>query len=250
MFRRWLAGSLSIVHLHVLTILEADGPLSMGKLAEALDVSVASATGIVDRMEQRGLVERRPRRRRPAGRARPADAPPAARSSATSTSSGGPGITPDPRAPHRRRARRASSIGLRAMGAARAALAAKPQRHGELEREPPDDRPLPDLPPAVRGPLALVLVLLLIQAIGNLYLPDLNADIINNGVAKGDNDYILRTGALMLVVTALLGDRRGHRRLLGRAGRDGLRARRAERDLRARSRRSRRSRSTASARRR
>jgi hypothetical protein len=30
----------------------------MGKLAEALDVSVASATGIIDRMEQRGLVER------------------------------------------------------------------------------------------------------------------------------------------------------------------------------------------------
>ena len=59
MFRMWLRGSLSIVHLHVLTVLEADGPLSMGKLAEALDVSVASATGIVDRMEQRGLVERR-----------------------------------------------------------------------------------------------------------------------------------------------------------------------------------------------
>lgn len=59
MFRRWLAGSLSIVHLHVLTILEDDGPLSMGRLAEALDVSIASATGIVDRMEQRGLVERR-----------------------------------------------------------------------------------------------------------------------------------------------------------------------------------------------
>jgi DNA-binding MarR family transcriptional regulator len=58
MFRRWLAGSLSIIHLHVLTILEASGPLSMGKVAEALDVSVASATGIVDRMEQRGLIER------------------------------------------------------------------------------------------------------------------------------------------------------------------------------------------------
>ena len=59
-FRSWLRGSLSLVHLHVLTILEADGPLSMGRLADALDVSVASATGIVDRMEQRGLVERRP----------------------------------------------------------------------------------------------------------------------------------------------------------------------------------------------
>ncbi len=54
-------------------------------------------------------------------------------------------------------------------------------------------------------PLAAVLFLLLIQAIGNLYLPDLNADIINNGVARGDNDYIVRTGALMLGVTGLLG---------------------------------------------
>ena len=55
------------------------------------------------------------------------------------------------------------------------------------------------------APLALVLFLLLVQALGNLYLPDLNADIINNGVARGDNDYILRTGGLMLVVTGLLG---------------------------------------------
>jgi ATP-binding cassette subfamily B protein len=54
-------------------------------------------------------------------------------------------------------------------------------------------------------PLVLVLGLLLIQALGNLYLPDLNADIINNGIARGDNDYILRTGGLMLGVTALLG---------------------------------------------
>jgi DNA-binding MarR family transcriptional regulator len=58
-FRQWLKVSLSLVHLHVLTVLESDGPLSMSHLAEALDVSVASATGIVDRMEQRGLVERR-----------------------------------------------------------------------------------------------------------------------------------------------------------------------------------------------
>lgn len=59
MFRRWLQGSLSIIQLHVLTVLEGEGPISMSRLADALDVSVASATGIVDRMEQRGLVERR-----------------------------------------------------------------------------------------------------------------------------------------------------------------------------------------------
>jgi DNA-binding MarR family transcriptional regulator len=56
--RRWQHGSLSLVHLHVLMILDADGSLPMRGLAESLDVSQASATGIVDRMEQRGLVER------------------------------------------------------------------------------------------------------------------------------------------------------------------------------------------------
>ncbi|MCE5191090.1 MAG: ABC transporter ATP-binding protein/permease [Actinomycetia bacterium] len=56
-----------------------------------------------------------------------------------------------------------------------------------------------------RKRIALVMVLLLAQAIGNLYLPDLNANIINNGVAKGDTAYILRTGGLMLAVTFLLG---------------------------------------------
>jgi DNA-binding MarR family transcriptional regulator len=58
-FRSWLSGSLSLIHHHVLTILELEGPLPMSRLAEQLDVSVASATGIVDRMEQRRLIERR-----------------------------------------------------------------------------------------------------------------------------------------------------------------------------------------------
>ena len=47
-----------MVHLMVLNLLEAEGSQSMGQLAEDLDVSVASVTGIVDRMERRGLVER------------------------------------------------------------------------------------------------------------------------------------------------------------------------------------------------
>ncbi|HET7168541.1 MAG TPA: ABC transporter ATP-binding protein [Candidatus Limnocylindrales bacterium] len=55
------------------------------------------------------------------------------------------------------------------------------------------------------GPLAVVLVLLLIGALGNLYLPDLNADIIDQGVARGDTDHIVRVGGLMLLVSALLG---------------------------------------------
>ena len=58
-FQRWHQGSVSLVHLNVLTLLEASGPMSMGRLAEALDISVASITGVIDRMEARGLVERR-----------------------------------------------------------------------------------------------------------------------------------------------------------------------------------------------
>jgi ATP-binding cassette, subfamily B, multidrug efflux pump len=56
-----------------------------------------------------------------------------------------------------------------------------------------------------RRELALVVVLLLIQSIANLYLPTLNADIINNGVVKGDTHEIVSVGALMLVVTLLMG---------------------------------------------
>ena len=59
--------------------------------------------------------------------------------------------------------------------------------------------------PKYRTEVAIVTVLLLIQSLANLYLPNLNADIINNGVAKGDTDYIWRTGGLMLAVTLVLG---------------------------------------------
>ncbi len=56
-----------------------------------------------------------------------------------------------------------------------------------------------------RRRITLVVLLVGVQALGNLYLPSLNADIINNGVVRGDTDYILRTGAFMLVVTLVLG---------------------------------------------
>ncbi len=52
-----------------------------------------------------------------------------------------------------------------------------------------------------RGAVALVLVLLLGTSVANLYLPNLTADIINNGVVKGDTAYIWRTGARMLGIT-------------------------------------------------
>ena len=55
------------------------------------------------------------------------------------------------------------------------------------------------------GRIVVVMALLLVQAIGNLFLPDLNGDIINKGVLAGDTDYVLRVGGLMLLVTALIG---------------------------------------------
>lgn len=52
--------------------------------------------------------------------------------------------------------------------------------------------------------VAFVVLLLLVQAIANLYLPTLNADLINNGVAKGDIGYIWRAGAIMLGASVLV----------------------------------------------
>jgi len=54
-------------------------------------------------------------------------------------------------------------------------------------------------------PVSVVLVLVVIQSLANLYLPNLNADIINNGVTKGDVGYIWRTGGLMLAITLVQG---------------------------------------------
>lgn len=53
--------------------------------------------------------------------------------------------------------------------------------------------------------VTVVSVLLVIQAIANLYLPNLNADIVNNGVVKGNIHYIWTTGAIMLALTLMLG---------------------------------------------
>ncbi|HUZ88277.1 MAG TPA: ABC transporter ATP-binding protein [Candidatus Acidoferrales bacterium] len=51
--------------------------------------------------------------------------------------------------------------------------------------------------------LAAVVGLQLVGTLSSLYLPTLNADIIDNGVAKGDTNYIVQTGAWMLTVTLL-----------------------------------------------
>ena len=55
------------------------------------------------------------------------------------------------------------------------------------------------------GLIALVAVLQLVQAGANLFLPSLNADIIDDGVAKGDTATILRLGGVMLAVTLVQG---------------------------------------------
>ena len=56
---------------------------------------------------------------------------------------------------------------------------------------------------AYRMPLTMVVVFQLIGTIASLYLPRLNADIIDNGVAKGNTHYIFTAGGYMLGVTLL-----------------------------------------------
>ena len=52
-----------------------------------------------------------------------------------------------------------------------------------------------------RAVLVLVVVLAFAQAIANLYLPTLFANIVDNGIIKGDTGYIWRTGGIMLLIT-------------------------------------------------
>lgn len=52
-----------------------------------------------------------------------------------------------------------------------------------------------------RRTLALTVVLQIIGTVASLYVPTLNADLVNHGVATGDTGYVLRHGAFMLAVT-------------------------------------------------
>ncbi len=54
-----------------------------------------------------------------------------------------------------------------------------------------------------RRPLVVILVLSLFGTMASLFLPSLNAAIIDNGVARGDTAYIWRTGGVMLIVSLL-----------------------------------------------
>ncbi|WP_261569824.1 ABC transporter ATP-binding protein [Frankia gtarii] len=54
-----------------------------------------------------------------------------------------------------------------------------------------------------RRPIAIIVTLQLVSTIGMLYLPTLNADIIDQGVVVGDTGYILRIGGVMLGVSVV-----------------------------------------------
>jgi len=55
---RLVQGTVSMSQMHVLWLLQHHGEMPMSRLAELLDVSLSNATGIIDRMAERGLVER------------------------------------------------------------------------------------------------------------------------------------------------------------------------------------------------
>ncbi|CAM5341564.1 ABC transporter ATP-binding protein [Streptomyces violaceorubidus] len=52
-----------------------------------------------------------------------------------------------------------------------------------------------------KKPIALLVALQFLQTCASLYLPTLNADIIDDGVVKGDSGYILSYGALMIGIS-------------------------------------------------
>ena len=52
-----------------------------------------------------------------------------------------------------------------------------------------------------KKPIVLLVLLQLLQTSATLYLPTLNAHIIDNGVVKGDTGYILSFGGLMIAVS-------------------------------------------------
>jgi ATP-binding cassette subfamily B protein len=54
-----------------------------------------------------------------------------------------------------------------------------------------------------KRPLLIVVALQLVGTMASLYLPSLNADIIDNGIARGDTGYILSTGGRMLGVSVI-----------------------------------------------
>jgi DNA-binding MarR family transcriptional regulator len=56
--RRCHERQISMAHLFVMTMIEASGPLPMTRVAELIGSGLPTATGLVSRMEERGLVRR------------------------------------------------------------------------------------------------------------------------------------------------------------------------------------------------
>ena len=52
-----------------------------------------------------------------------------------------------------------------------------------------------------RRSIGLVVLFQFVQTLATLYLPTLNADIIDNGVVVGDTGYVMRVGMVMIGVT-------------------------------------------------
>jgi DNA-binding MarR family transcriptional regulator len=55
---RVVRQGVSMSHLHLMSMLHRHGEMPMSRVAELLDVSDSNATGLIDRMEERGIVER------------------------------------------------------------------------------------------------------------------------------------------------------------------------------------------------
>ena len=51
--------------------------------------------------------------------------------------------------------------------------------------------------------IVVVLIFTFLQTLGTLYIPTLTANIVNNGVVKGDIDYIVKTGLMMMIVAGI-----------------------------------------------
>jgi DNA-binding MarR family transcriptional regulator len=52
--------ALSPAQCHVLHLIAPDRPIPMGELAETLSCDASNVTGLIDRLESRGLIRRRP----------------------------------------------------------------------------------------------------------------------------------------------------------------------------------------------
>jgi DNA-binding MarR family transcriptional regulator len=58
MSERLVRLGISMAQLHIMYTLQRNGVMTMSRLADVLGVSLSNATGLVDRMEERGYVER------------------------------------------------------------------------------------------------------------------------------------------------------------------------------------------------